>query len=179
MPGCCPTLQDGNGLWYTQKWGEASWLRGWSLMATRYANSSFVIGAGLRNEPRPTIVGETLASTRVFCLHNSPLLAVGLGFEASQQLTQPHAAALFALSYLTLAILHWPPPHVPLQGPLPHPAPTSRATLAQLPSRFPRSSTPQAAACAYPPGASAAPPATSPLPTKRQPPSSSPSAPPT
>jgi len=51
---CC-SISDGNGLWYTEQWPEEAWLAGWSLMARRYANSSTVIGAGLRNEPRPVM----------------------------------------------------------------------------------------------------------------------------
>lgn len=53
-----PPNQDGNGMWYSQNWTEADWLRGWSLVAKRYASNRAVVGAGLRNEPRPTIVGE-------------------------------------------------------------------------------------------------------------------------
>jgi len=55
---CC-NLGDGNGLWYNKRWSEADWLRSWAIMARRYANSSAVVGAGLRNEPRPTFMGES------------------------------------------------------------------------------------------------------------------------
>jgi hypothetical protein len=54
---CC-TFEDGNGMWYTAKWPEQQWLRGWELMARRYANTTAVIGTGLRNEPRPALIGE-------------------------------------------------------------------------------------------------------------------------
>eukprot|EP00775_Hariotina_reticulata_P004021 gene4021-4269_t len=53
---CC-NLGDGNGLWYNTRWSEADWLRSWAIMARQYANSSAVVGAGLRNEPRPTFMG--------------------------------------------------------------------------------------------------------------------------
>eukprot|EP00775_Hariotina_reticulata_P004023 gene4023-4271_t len=51
---CC-SISDGNGLWYTERWTEGDWLQSWSVMALRYANTSAVIGAGLRNEPRPVM----------------------------------------------------------------------------------------------------------------------------
>jgi endoglucanase len=53
---CCG-LADGNGLWYTERWSEADWLAGWALLARRYANTSGVVGMGLRNEPRPAFMG--------------------------------------------------------------------------------------------------------------------------
>ncbi|KAI8465570.1 MAG: glycoside hydrolase superfamily [Monoraphidium minutum] len=56
---CCG-LQDGNGLWYTNRWSEADWVRGWALLARRYANTTGVVGAGLRNEPRPAVIGGVL-----------------------------------------------------------------------------------------------------------------------
>lgn len=51
------TSQDGNGLWYTDKWSEQQWLQSWSIVARRYANTTAVVGVGLRNEPRPTLLG--------------------------------------------------------------------------------------------------------------------------
>lgn len=45
---------------YNERWSEADWLAGWSLMARRYAHTSAVVGFGLRNEPRPAIVGGAL-----------------------------------------------------------------------------------------------------------------------
>lgn len=57
-----PLLQDGNGLWYTQRWSEQQWLDAWSIVAKRYANNSAVVGVGLRNEPRPTLAGQHAAA---------------------------------------------------------------------------------------------------------------------
>lgn len=51
-------LQDENGLWYNARWSEGQWLQSWSIMAKRYANNSAVVGAGLRNEPRPVLTGK-------------------------------------------------------------------------------------------------------------------------
>lgn len=56
-----PLLQDGNGLWYTERWSEQQWLDAWSIVAKRYANNSAVVGMGLRNEPRPTLAGRHAA----------------------------------------------------------------------------------------------------------------------
>ncbi|GBF94600.1 endoglucanase e1 [Raphidocelis subcapitata] len=53
---CCD-MKDGNGLWYTDRWSEADWLRAWDLVARRYASTPAVVGMGLRNEPRPAVVG--------------------------------------------------------------------------------------------------------------------------
>ena len=54
---CC-SFEDGNGMWYTATWPEAQWLKGWDIMAKRYANMTAVIGTGLRNEPRPALIGK-------------------------------------------------------------------------------------------------------------------------
>lgn len=40
-----------NGLWFTPEYPESSWLRDWSNLARRYADSTSVIGFDLRNEP--------------------------------------------------------------------------------------------------------------------------------
>ncbi|GBF94599.1 glycoside hydrolase [Raphidocelis subcapitata] len=58
---CCSGF-DYNGLWYTDKWSEADWLHAWDVIARRYAWTPAVIGVGLRNEPRPTIVGGAARS---------------------------------------------------------------------------------------------------------------------
>jgi hypothetical protein len=84
-------LQDENGMWYNSRWSEQQWLDSWSIVAKRYANNSVVIGAGLRNEPRPTLKGmvqrmvmagccrvcqgtmqHTVASWRTCTLQNRP-----------------------------------------------------------------------------------------------------------
>lgn len=56
---CCG-VEDENGLWYNARWSEGQWLQSWSIMAKRYANNSAVVGAGLRNEPRPVLTGKIL-----------------------------------------------------------------------------------------------------------------------
>ena len=53
---CC-NLEDGNGLWYTDRHPESHWLAAWRAVAARYASTPAVVGAGLRNEPRPALVG--------------------------------------------------------------------------------------------------------------------------
>jgi endoglucanase len=47
---CCKN--DGNNLWYNDRYPESSWIRDWKGMAKRYANNPMVIGADVRNEPR-------------------------------------------------------------------------------------------------------------------------------
>lgn len=48
---CCSD-NDGNGLWYTWRYPESSWIADWKRMAERYRDRPHVIGADLRNEPR-------------------------------------------------------------------------------------------------------------------------------
>jgi endoglucanase len=48
---CCSNT-DGDGLWYTPKYPEASWIADWRAIVTRYASQPAVVGADLRNEPR-------------------------------------------------------------------------------------------------------------------------------
>ena len=50
--GWCCSLEDGNGLWYTEKYPEEVFFEHWTLMAGRYLNNPLVIGADLRNEVR-------------------------------------------------------------------------------------------------------------------------------
>ncbi|MEP7327796.1 MAG: glycoside hydrolase family 5 protein [Betaproteobacteria bacterium] len=38
-------------LWYTARYDEARWIRDWTMLATRYAGNTTVIGADLHNEP--------------------------------------------------------------------------------------------------------------------------------
>lgn len=40
-----------NGLWYTARYPEKSWIRDWQLLATRYRDNPTVVGMDLRNEP--------------------------------------------------------------------------------------------------------------------------------
>lgn len=48
---CCQT-DDGNTLWYNERFPESAWLADWRQIAARYKNEPAVIGADLRNEPR-------------------------------------------------------------------------------------------------------------------------------
>jgi endoglucanase len=48
---CCSDT-DGDGLWYTPKYPEASWIADWRAIVARYASRPAVVGADLRNEPR-------------------------------------------------------------------------------------------------------------------------------
>jgi endoglucanase len=50
--GWCCSLTDGQGLWYTDDYPEASFFEAWRLLAHRYASQPFVVGADLRNELR-------------------------------------------------------------------------------------------------------------------------------
>ncbi len=40
-----------SGLWYTSQYPETAWIADWTALATRYRNTSTVIGMDLRNEP--------------------------------------------------------------------------------------------------------------------------------
>jgi len=40
-----------NGLWFTDRYPESSWIAIWSMLASRYAGNPTVIGADLHNEP--------------------------------------------------------------------------------------------------------------------------------
>jgi endoglucanase len=58
---CCS--YDADALWYTSDHNEAAWIADWESMAQRYASNPRVIGADLREEPRPfsqPLVGTTL-----------------------------------------------------------------------------------------------------------------------
>jgi aryl-phospho-beta-D-glucosidase BglC (GH1 family) len=48
---CCAYDQD--ALWFTSDYSEASWIADWEMLAQRYASNLRVIGADLREEPRP------------------------------------------------------------------------------------------------------------------------------
>ena len=48
---CCNET-DENGLWYSREYPEEKWLHDWAVMATRYRNNPWVVGADLRNELR-------------------------------------------------------------------------------------------------------------------------------
>lgn len=67
--GWCCALDDGNGLWYTDKYPEEMFFEHWATMAERYAANPMVIGADLRNEVRATKKGEN--GTVTFALWGS------------------------------------------------------------------------------------------------------------
>lgn len=48
---CC-SLEDGNALWYNERWSEDQWIANWVALAERYRDDPLVVGADLRNEPR-------------------------------------------------------------------------------------------------------------------------------
>jgi endoglucanase len=50
--GWCCSNQDGNGLWYNDRYPEASWFTDWQGMAQRYLSQPAVVAVDLRNEPR-------------------------------------------------------------------------------------------------------------------------------
>ena len=50
--GWCCSFEDGQGLWYTEKYPEEMFFEHWTLMAERYLTNPLVIGADLRNEVR-------------------------------------------------------------------------------------------------------------------------------
>ncbi|EYF06416.1 glycoside hydrolase family 5 protein [Chondromyces apiculatus] len=49
---CCSDT-DGNGLWHTAGYPEASWLADWAAIVERYRDQPAVVAAELRNELRP------------------------------------------------------------------------------------------------------------------------------
>lgn len=53
--GWCCSNTDGEGLWYTDEYPEAEWLRGLALMTARYRHNVRVVGMELRNEVRPFV----------------------------------------------------------------------------------------------------------------------------
>ena len=56
--GWCCSLEDGNGLWYTEKYPEEVFFEHWGQMAERYITNPLVIGADLRNEVRGRIEAD-------------------------------------------------------------------------------------------------------------------------
>jgi endoglucanase len=49
---------DGNGLWWNERYPEKSWIADWRTLARRYRSVPAVVGADLRNEPRPAVLGD-------------------------------------------------------------------------------------------------------------------------
>jgi endoglucanase len=56
-PGWCCSEDDGNGLWFNDRWPAARFFAIWQEMAARYATNPLVAGMDIMNEPRRTRVG--------------------------------------------------------------------------------------------------------------------------
>jgi hypothetical protein len=69
--------QDGNGLWYTDDYTKQQWIDSLSTLARRYAASSAVVGHGLRNEPRPTVVNGGARGLTVMVSSSPSMAAAG------------------------------------------------------------------------------------------------------
>jgi len=50
--GWCCSIDDGEGLWYTDEYPEEVFFEHWSMLSKRYRDNPWVIGADLRNEIR-------------------------------------------------------------------------------------------------------------------------------
>jgi endoglucanase len=55
--GWCCSADDGNGLWFNDRWPAAAFVAAWQDMAARYRSNPLVAGVDIMNEPRPTRVG--------------------------------------------------------------------------------------------------------------------------
>jgi endoglucanase len=55
--GWCCSQDDGNGLWYNQRWPAETFLAIWRDMAARYVSNPGVAGLDIMNEPRQARVG--------------------------------------------------------------------------------------------------------------------------
>ena len=56
-PGWCCSTDDGNGLWYNDRWPAAKFFSAWQGMAERYKSNPLVAGMDIMNEPRRARVG--------------------------------------------------------------------------------------------------------------------------
>jgi endoglucanase len=56
-PGWCCSADDGNGLWYNNRWPAAKFFAAWQDIATRYQPNPLVAAMDIMNEPRQTRVG--------------------------------------------------------------------------------------------------------------------------
>jgi endoglucanase len=62
--GWCCSNDDGNGLWYNDRWPAEAFMAAWQDMATRYMPQPLVAAMDIKNEPRPARVGwRTLIPT--------------------------------------------------------------------------------------------------------------------
>ena len=55
--GWCCSAEDGNGLWYNDRWPAAKFIGAWQDMAARYTSNPLVAGMDIMNEPRRARVG--------------------------------------------------------------------------------------------------------------------------
>jgi len=55
--GWCCGENDGNGLWFNNRWPAATFFAAWQDMAARYKSNPLVAGMDIMNEPRRTRVG--------------------------------------------------------------------------------------------------------------------------
>jgi endoglucanase len=55
--GWCCSTDDGNGLWYNDRWPAAKFFSAWQAMAERYKSNPLVAGMDIMNEPRRARVG--------------------------------------------------------------------------------------------------------------------------
>ncbi|MGH3847955.1 MAG: glycoside hydrolase family 5 protein, partial [Pseudonocardiaceae bacterium] len=56
-PGWCCSGDDGNGLWYSDRWPAAKFFTAWQGMAARYKSNPLVAAMDVMNEPRRTRMG--------------------------------------------------------------------------------------------------------------------------
>ncbi len=56
-PGWCCSDDDGNGLWFNNRWPAAKFIAAWQNMAARYASNPLVAAMDIMNEPRRAMVG--------------------------------------------------------------------------------------------------------------------------
>jgi endoglucanase len=69
MPNChmldagwCCSADDGNGLWYNDRWPAAKFFSAWQDIAARYTSNPLVAGMDIMNEPRRARVGWRVRS---------------------------------------------------------------------------------------------------------------------
>src|ERR1700684_3706211 len=55
--GWCCSADDGNGLWFNDRWPAAKFFSAWQGMADRYKSNPLVAGLDITNEPRRARVG--------------------------------------------------------------------------------------------------------------------------
>jgi endoglucanase len=63
-PGWCCSADDGNGMWYNDRWPARKFFAAWQAMAARYKSNPLVAAMDIMNEPRRTRTGwRVLAPT--------------------------------------------------------------------------------------------------------------------